>query len=281
MVTVRKADGSVRLCVDFRRINSLTRQQPFFMPRVEEVIEGIDKARFISKLDLSKGFYQVALTEQAKQKTAFTCHRGAFQFTRMPFGVKNAPACFQALMQRVLASVSEFATPYMDDVVIFSETWDDHVKHIQLVLESIGKAGLTVNPNKCSWGGRGVEFLGHHIGKGRMSIPEHRSTALATYTRPRTKKGLRAFLGSVGFYRRYLNKLAHWTSVLTPKTSRQAPSIVEWSGEEEVAFSNICAFFCNPSTLCVPVLDDVVSIVSDASGRGIGGVLQVRRQRAN
>ena len=278
MVTVRKADGSARLCVDFRRINSLTRQQPFFMPRVEEVIEGIGKARFISKLDLSKGFYQVALTEQAKQKTAFTCHRGAFQFTRMPFGVKNAPACFQALMQRVLASVSEFATPYMDDVVIFSETWDDHVKHIQLVLESIGKAGLTVNPNKCSWGGRGVEFLGHHIGKGRMSIPEHRSTALATYTRPRTKKGLRAFLGSVGFYRRYLNKLAHWTSVLTPKTSRQAPSIVEWSGEEEVAFSNICAFFCNPSTLCVPVLDDVVSIVSDASGRGIGGVLQVRRQ---
>ena len=134
MVTVRKADGSARLCVDFRRINSLTRQQPFFMPRVEEVGEGIGRAKFISKLDLTKGFYQVELTEQAKQITAFTCHRGAFYFTRMPFGVKNAPACFQALMQRVLGTVKSFATPYMDDVVIFSETWDDHVKHIQAVL---------------------------------------------------------------------------------------------------------------------------------------------------
>ena len=96
MVTVRKADGSARLCVDFRKINSLTRQTPFYMPRVEEVIEGVSRARFISKLDLSKGFYQVQLTEAAQPKTAFTCHRGAFQFTRMPFGVKNAPACFQS-----------------------------------------------------------------------------------------------------------------------------------------------------------------------------------------
>ena len=278
MVTVRKADGWARLCVDFRRINSLTRQQPFFMPRVEEVIEGIGRARFISKLDLSKGFYQVELTEEAKQKKAFTCHRGAFHFTRMPFGVKNAPACFQALMQRVLANVTEFATPYMDDVVIFSATWDDHVRHIESVLQSIGKAGLTVNRNKCCWGGRGVEFLGHFIGKGQMSIPAHRCTALATYTRPKTKKGLRAFLGSVGFYRCYLDKLAHWTSVLTPKTSRQAPPIVEWTGEDEVAFRNICMFFCSHLTLCVLVLGDTISIVSDASGRGIGGVLQVQRE---
>ena len=180
-------------------------------------------------------------------------------------------------MQRVLAEVTEFSTAYMDDVVIYSPTWDDHVVHVNQVLELIGKAGLTVNPKKCCWGGRAVEFLGHFVGRGQMSIPAHRCTALASYTRPRTKKGLRAFLGSVGFYRRYLEKLAHWTSLLTPKTAKQAPQIVEWSGEEEVAFNSICSFFCKPSTLCVPVIDDVVSIVSDASGRGIGGVLQVRR----
>ena len=276
MVTVRKADGSARLCVDFHKINGLTRQMPFFMPRVEEVVEGIGRAKFISKIDLSKGFYQVPLTETAI-KTAFTCHRGVFHFTRMPFGVKNAPACFQTLMQRVLAEVTEFSTAYMDDVVIYSPTWEDHVVHVNQVLELIGKAGLTVNPRKCCWGGRAVEFLGHFVGRGQMSIPAHRCTALASYTKPRTKNGLRAFLGSVGFYRRYIDKLAHWTSLLTPKTAKQAPQIVEWNGEEEVAFNNICSFFCNPSTLCVPVIDDVVSIVSDASGRGIGGVLQVRR----
>ena len=227
MVTVRKADGSARLCVDFRKINGLTRPMPFFMPRVEEVVEGIGKARFISKLDLSKGFYQVPLTDSAMQKTAFTCHKGNFHFTRMPFGVKNAPACFQTLMQRVLSELGGFATAYMDDVVIFSHTWEDHVVHVGRVLQAIRLAGLTVNPTKFCWGGRAVEFLGHYVGRGSMSIPEHRTTALQNYSRPRSKKGLRAFLGSVGFYRRYLPKLADWTSVLTPKTSRQAPPIVE------------------------------------------------------
>ena len=140
MVTVRKPDGTARICVDFRRVNSLTKQRPFFMPRMEEVIEGIGKARFISKLDLSKGFYQVQLTDEAREKTAFTCHKGAFHFTRMLFGVKNAPACFQSLMQQVLAGVEDFATAYMDDVVIFSSTWEDHVVHVGRVLQVIGQA---------------------------------------------------------------------------------------------------------------------------------------------
>ena len=277
IVTVRKPDGSARLCVDFRKVNALTVQTPFFMPRVEEVVEGIGRAAYISKLDLSKGFYQVALTEEAKLKTAFTCHRGAFHFTRMPFGVKNAPACFQALMQKVLVGLDDFATAYMDDVVIFSSNWKDHVVHIGQVLGAIGKAGLTVNPKKCCWGGSAVEFLGHFVGKGVMSIPAHRTSALEHYTRPRTKKGLRAFLGSVGFYRRYLNKLADWTSTLTPLTSKQAPQVVDWTDERVSAFNSICSFFCSPPNLCVPLPCDILSIVCDASGKGVGGVLQVKR----
>ena len=161
MVTVKKADGSARLCVDFRKINSLTRQTPFYMPRVEEVLEGVGQARFISKLDLSKGYYQVQLTEDAIPKTAFTSHRGVFEFTRMPFGVKNAPACFQELMQRVLAEQYQWSTAYMDDVVVYSRTWSEHLDHIASVLEALKGAGLTANPTKCRWGGRAVEFLGH------------------------------------------------------------------------------------------------------------------------
>ena len=278
MVTVRKPDGSARICVDFRRVNSSTRQRPFFMPRVEEVIEGIGKARFISKLDLSKGFYQVRLTDEAMPKTAFTCHKGTFHFTRMPFGVKNAPACFQSMMQLILADLGDFATAYMDDVVIFSSTWEDHVVHVGKMLQEIRRAGLTMNPTKCCWGGRAVEFLGHYVGRGSMTIPAHRTTLLRNYTRPRSKKGLRAFLGSVGFYRRYLPKLAHWTAVLTPMTSRQAPQAVEWTEEGVSAFQSICNFFCDPPNLCVPLPCDVLSIVSDASGRGVGGVLQVLQE---
>ena len=166
MVTVKKADGSARLCVDFRKVNGLTRQTPFYMPR----LEGVGQAQYISKLDLSKGYYQVQLTEQATPKKAFTSHRGTYEFTRMPFGVKNAPAVFQSLMQRVLTDQGDWATAYMDDIVVFSLTWEDHLRHVESVLVALRQAGLTANPSKCTWGGRSVEFLGHNIGTGRMSI---------------------------------------------------------------------------------------------------------------
>ena len=195
----------------------------------------------------------------------------------MPFGVKNAPACFQSLMQRILADLGDFSAAYMDDVVIFSSTWEDHITHIERVLQTLGEAGLTVNPKKCCWGGRAVEFLGHFVGRGTMSIHEHRTTAPAKYTRPTMKRGLRAFLGSVGFYRRYLPHLAESTAILTPLTSRQVPQTVEWTGEGVGAFRRICDFFCHPPNLCVPLPNDVLSIVSDASGRGVGGILQVQR----
>jgi len=141
-------------------------------------------------------------------KTAFICHRGKFEFLRMPFGhsqVKNAPAVFQELMQGLLNPHKSFSTAYMDDVVIYSETWSDHILHIDVVLRALRGAGLTANPKKCRWGGTSIEFLGHQIGGGRMSMPEHRAQALSNYTRPSTKKGLRAFLGSIGFYRRYVS----------------------------------------------------------------------------
>ena len=180
-VTVKKADGSDRLCVDFRKINGLTRQTPFYMPRVEEVLEGVGQAKFISKLDLSKGYYQVQLAENSIQKTAFTSHRGVFEFTRMPFGVKNAPVCFQELMQRVLAEQRQWSTAYMDDAVVYSKTWSEHLVHIASVLGALKVAGLTANPTKCRWGGRAIEFLGHWIGAGSMTIPRHKIEALANY----------------------------------------------------------------------------------------------------
>ena len=178
MVTVRKPDGTARLCIDIKKINAITRQQPFFMPRVEEVLECVGKASFISKLDLTKGYYQIKMCDSDVPKTAFICHRGKYEFLRMPFGVKNAPAVFQELMQALLHDHKTFSTPYMDDVIIYSDMWEAHLDHIRLVLESLRSAGLTANPKKCGWGGRHMEFLGHQVGGGKMSMPEHRSQAL-------------------------------------------------------------------------------------------------------
>ena len=225
IVAVKKPDGTARLCVDYCRLNALTKQTPFFMPRIDEVLESVGQASFISKLDLTKGYYQIPVQESAIEKTSFIC-QGRFEFTRMPFGVKNAPAVFQELMQRVLHDTVKYATPYMDDVVIYSATWDDHINHIREVLTRLKTAKLTVNPDKCVWGGRTMTFLGHQVGDGKMSLPEHRVKALAEFKKPATKNGLRSFLGSVGFYRRYAKQLAKQTALLTPHTSKQAPSRV-------------------------------------------------------
>jgi len=149
---VRKPNGSARLCVDYKRVNAITADQPFYMPRVEEVLEGVGEAKYISKLDLTKGYYQVQVAPGDIEKTAFVCHRGQFEFLRMPFGVKNAPACFQVIMQGIFKEHLN-CTPYMDDLVIFSETWEEHLVHIDNTLHTLEQAGLTANPSKCVWGG--------------------------------------------------------------------------------------------------------------------------------
>ena len=277
MVAVRKQDGTARLCVDYRRLNSVTRQASFYMPRVEEVLEGVGQASFISKLDLTKGYYQIPVKESDIAKTCFICHRGRFEFTRMPFGVRNAPAVFQELMQSILHNTNGYAMAYMDDVIIYSTSWDEHLTHVRAVLDRLKQANLTINPSKCVWGGSSMTFLGHEVGAGKMSLPAHRVEALKGYKRPSTKRGLRAFLGSVSFYRRYAKQLAAQTAVLTPYTGKQAPSKIVWDEEGERAFNHIISIMAHTTSLCIPLPHDTFSLVTDASGLGIGGVLQVLR----
>ena len=275
MVTVRKPDGTARLCVDFKSINAITQPDPFYMPRVEEVLESVGKARYISKIDLSKGYYQIPMSQRDIPKTDFTCHKGRFEFLRMPFGVKNAPAVFQELMQGIFRDDSQYCSPYMDDIIIYSACWEDHITHVREVLTKLREAGLTANPAKCEWGGNKMEFLGHLVGEGTMSVPEHRVVALAQYSKPVTKKGLRAFLGSVGFYRHYVELLAKHTAILTPLMAKLAPSKIVWTEEGEQAFTNICTCIANTCSLCIPLPQDTFSVVTDTSGLGVGGVLQV------
>ena len=172
MVTVKKPDGSARICVDFKKINSVTTPLPFYMPRVKEVLEAVGWSKVISKMNLSKGCYQVPMVKADVGKTSFVCHRDKFEFLRMPFGVRIAPAVFQALMTNILTACKSFASPYMDVIIVYSETWEEHKTHVRRVLECLRQAGLTANPDKCSWGGVTMEFLGHKVGNGSMNIPD-------------------------------------------------------------------------------------------------------------
>ena len=278
IVTVRKPDGSIRLCIDYKRLNSVTTPAPFYMPTIEEVLEAAGTAAIISKVDLNKGYYQVRVTEEDTQKTAFVCHKGHFEFLRMPFGLKNAPAIFQKLTSRVLEPCSEFALPYIDDIVILSSSWEEHAQHVRKVLLQLRKAGLTASPKKCTWGSKVVEFLGHKLGDGKMSIPDRRVRALREYMRPKTKRALRTFLGVVSFHRRYINMLAEHTADLSPATGKSAPNVVDWTEERGKAFHAICQSVCDACALEIPLPQDHYSRVTDASGFGLGAVLQVKRK---
>ena len=187
IVTVRKPDGTARLCIDFKAINAITTPLPFYMPWVEEVLERVGKSRVISKIDLSKGYYQVPMHLDDVEKTAFVCHQGKYEFLRMPFGVRNAPAVFQELMTKLFRDYKSFCSPYLDDLIVYSSSWEDHVEQVRKVLLCLRGARLMANPAKCHWGGTKMEFLGHLVRKGTMSIPQRRVQALATYTRPNTK----------------------------------------------------------------------------------------------
>ncbi|CAM4657216.1 unnamed protein product [Caretta caretta] len=169
VVLVPKPDGEIRFCVDYRKLNAVTRPDNYPMPRTDELLEKLGRAQFISTLDLTKGYWQVPLDESAKERSAFITHLGLYEFNVLPFGLRNAPATFQRLVDGLLAGLGEYAVAYLDDVAIFSDSWADHLEHLQKVFERIREAGLTVKAKKCQLGLNRATYLGHQVGQGTIS----------------------------------------------------------------------------------------------------------------
>ena len=278
IVPVPKTDGSVRICIDYRRLNEITVGDPFYMVTLEEILEKVGSAQVMSKLDLSKGFYQVEVDVRSQEKTAFVCPFGKFEFRRMPFGLKNAPALFQRCMEVVLHSCYQFSAPYIDDVLVFSQNPEEHAKHLRRVLQELSNSGMTVKESKCRFGMKKIEYLGHVIGGGELAVPEHRAAAMAEYRLPKTKKQLRSFLGAAGYYRKFVQGFARMSSVLSPWTAKLAPSVVEWTKEGLEAFKDIKVSLVNLCVLTIPSEEDVFVLHCDASGAGVGATLNVTRE---
>ena len=261
IVPVPKKDGAVRVCVDFRRVNQVTVQDQYHIP---EIVDQVGNSRFLSKLDLNKGFYQVRLSEQAQVKTAIVTPFGKFQ---MPFGLVNATSTFQRLMDRVLEGMQEFSSAYIDDILIYSPDWESHLE----------EAGLTAKVAKCEWAKTQLVYLGHRIGHGRVAVPEDRATAIAEFVKPTTKKGVRAFLGTSGYYRRFIPDFGKLAKPLTMLTRKAEPDQVHWTLEGEQAFNHIRELLCKSCALTIPTLSDDFRLHTDASGAGLGAVLSVVR----
>ena len=226
IVTVGKKDGGVRICIDFRAVNSITQPDPYQMPLIEEILEKLATARFISKIDLNKGFYQIPIDPCDTLKTAFCSPWGKFEFKVMPFGLRNGPAVFQC---RILHRDQDVSQVYIDDIAVYSSTWEEHCAHISRVLERLRGAGLTVNTNKCQWGQTQVEFLGHVIGSGQVSPAPGKIEAVKNFPNPSTKKQMRQFLGLTGYYRKFVKQYAEHSFHLTEATRKSSPERICWS----------------------------------------------------
>ena len=277
IVPVPKTDGTLRLCIDYRKINSVTEADPYYMVTLDEILERVGGSGCISKLDLSKGFYQIVVDSESVDKTAFVTPFGKYAFTRMPFGLRNAPAIFQRVMEIVLRGCYEFSAPYIDDIVIFSKNGVEHIVHLKEVLVALQKNGLTAKLDKCEFGMKRLEYLGHLIGSGEVAVPSHRATAMAEFIQPRTKKQLRAFLGAASYYRRFICNFANYSSLLSPDTSKYAPGVVVWSVEKLEAFHKLKVSLVDVCVLTVPSSEDCFVLHTDASGAGIGATLNVLR----
>ena len=273
IVLVPKPDGSLRFCNDFRKLNEISEFDAYPMPRVDELIERLGPARFVSTLDLTKGYWQIPLAPHAKQKTAFSTPEGLFQYTVLPFGVHGAPATFQRMMDRILRPHQDYAAAYLDDIVIHSRTWEEHLVHLEAVFGALRTAGLTANAKKCRLGLEETNYLGYTIGRGCVKPQLRKVERIKDWPRPATKKQVKSFLGLISYYQKFIHNFATLATPLYELTKAKLPQRVCWNPEAENAFSALKAALCEEPVLKAPDFNKPFILHTDASGTGLGAVL--------
>ena len=273
IILVKKKNGMTRLFVDFRRLNSLTALDAYPMPCIVELIDKMGGATYLTTLDLARGYWQVPITENAKEKTALVTPHGLFHFEVMPFGLNGAPATFQRLMDRAVKEMVEYGAVYLDDIVVFSATWEDHLIQVENVLKRLEKANLTTKPSKCQVGMRSCTYLGHIVGSGMVRPEESKVEAIRQFSRPLTKKELRIFLGLSGYYRKFILSNSAVADPLTDLMRKSRSNKVMWSDQCEVAFRTLKEAMCSQPVLRSPDYTQEFVLQTDASDRGMGAVL--------
>ena len=272
MVVVQKKDRTLRLCVDYRRLNALSKSDAYPMPQVDDLIDQVGGAHYISTLDLTKGYWQVPVAQHDREKTAFTTPYGLFHFCRMPFGLQGAPATFQRMVDKLLDGL-EYASAYLDDIIIFSSNWEDHLLHLEAVLQRLKQAGLTVKRKKCQFGMPECVYLGHSVGSGQVRPEEVKVKAIREFAVPETKRQVRSFLGIAGYYRKFIPHYASVAAPLSDLTRKSQPNTVAWTPECALAFEKLKLALCSEPVLKSPEFDRRFLLQTDASDRGVGAVL--------
>ena len=267
----KKEKDEIRLCMDFRQLNLVTERQAFPMPNITEMMDRLNGSRFFTSIDLGNAYYQIELDEESKIKTAFSTKEGQFCFNRMPFGIAAAPGTFQELMNTVLKEIPESAA-YLDDILIFTKTLEDHYATLDRVLGRIEKAGLRVNPEKCHILKKEVKYLGHIINQEGIQTDPSKITAIKEFEKPKCVKNLRSFLGICNYYRRFIKGYADKSRLLEEMCGKTEKKII-WTETNEKVFNEMKEALMSPPILGFPDFRKEFTLDTDASFNTIGAVL--------
>ena len=280
LICVPKRDGTHRIVVDFRKLNALTQTDPYPMPSMQDLINSIGSSTFFTTIDLLHGFLQVPLDETSKLKTGFSTSTGHYVFNRMPFGLKSSPVTFVRLIDSVFKGIlGKIVHVYIDDIIVTGNTIEEHLANLELVLERLRKANLKIKLSKCNFLKEKCVYLGHELSKDGIKVTKDKIEAVEKFKQPTDVKSLRSFLGLSGFYRRFIKDYAKIAAPLTDLLKKD--SKYSWEEEQQKAFQKLKSALTSAPILVLPDFTKPFTLVTDASGIGIGSALMQKCPETN
>ena len=272
LVPIRKKDNSIRICVDYRRLNDVTLPDSYPIPRVQECLDALEGATWFSTLDCTSGFFQVQNHPDDMDKTAFICSKGLFAFRVLPMGLVNSPATYQRLMEHIMAGLNfETCLVYLDDCIVYSKTFEQHMGRLDEVFTRMGKANLKFTPKKCYLLRKEVTFLGHLVSAAGVATCEDKVRAVKEWPVPTCVKELKSFLGLASYYRRFIQSFSSISAPLNKLTQKHQTFI--WNSDCQKAFDRLKESLIQAPILGFPNIQDQYFLDCDASSAAIGAVL--------
>ena len=290
VVIVRKKCGDIRLCCDFRALNAKTVPDSHPLPRVQDTLDSLQGSKWFSVLDQTRAYYQGFVADKDREKTAFVTPWGLYEWNRIPFGLRNAPSCFQRYMEGTVEEFrDEFALPYLDDVIVYSGTFEDHIKHLRIVLQRTRMRGLKLNLDKCDLFRREVKFLGRVVNEEgyRMDADKIKAVTELKNFVPSTVTDVRHLMGLLGFHRRHVQDFSRRAKPITNLLLVDKDEIndvkarkkkkVNWSAECQEALSSLIDDIISAPILVYPNFEEEFIVHTDASLLGLGAILYQKR----
>ena len=279
MVLASKKDGSLRFCIDLHKLNSQTIKDAYSLPRIEESLDCLNGAIIFTSLDLKAGYWQVEMEENSIPYTAFTVEPlGFYECVCMPFGLTNAPATFQQLMESCLGDYHlKYCIIYLDDIIIFSKTPEEHISRLCKVFQKLDEAGLHLKPNKCEFFRDTLEYLGHVVSSKGIETNPKKIAAIINWPRPKNITQIRSFLGFCNYYRKFIRGYAQVAKplyqLLTGQNAKKKTNEVEWTEQCEQAFNKLKDICSDTPILAYADYSKCFRVHTDASEQGLGAVL--------